>query len=156
MIRIVLAAAALTTLLPAAARAQDYPFMLMELDRAFARATAIKGIDGWVEFTADDAIFMPEGADIVRGKEAVRKFYAPMFARPGFALAWRPLEAFVAPSEDVGYTIGEWRSKGLDKTGKPYATQGKYKYLTIWKKQKDGSWKVAVDVGNSSPAAAAK
>jgi ketosteroid isomerase-like protein len=134
------------------AEAQDLRQTLMDVDRAFNKATSAKGIDGWVEFAADDAVFMPEGVDFVRGKEAVRKFYTPMFSRKGFSLTWEPIEAIVAASGDLGYTFGRWRSTSINAEGKPVTGQGKY--LTIWKKQKDGSWKAAVDVGNTTPAAA--
>jgi len=131
--------------------AQDLRATLMDVDRAFDKATAAKGIEGWVEFAADDAVFMPEGLDFVRGKEAVRKFYTPMFARKGFTLRWEPIEAVVAASGDLGYTLGRWKSTAINPEGKTVTGQGKY--LTIWKKQKDGSWKAAVDVGNTTPAA---
>ena len=141
----------LCTALPAAAFAQDLRATLMDVDRAFDRAAAAKGIDGWVEFAADDAVFMPEGVDFVRGKEAVRKFYTPMFSRKGFTLRWEPIEAVVSASGDLGYTLGRWKSTSISPEGKTVSGQGKY--LTIWKKQKDGSWKAAVDVGNTTPAA---
>lgn len=41
----------------------------------------------------------------------------------------------------------EFRSK--DKDGKAVVDHGKY--TSIWKKQKDGSWKVVLDMGNASP-----
>ena len=122
----------------------------METDRAFNRATAARGIDGWVEFAADDAAFMPEGVDFVRGKDAVRQAYAPMFARKGFSLTWEPIEAVVSASGDLGYTLGRWKSSAINPEGKTVTGQGKY--VTIWKKQKDGSWKAVVDIGNTGRA----
>jgi len=100
-----------------------------------------------VEFAADDAVFMPEGVDFVRGKEGVRKAYAPMFARKGFSLTWEPTEAVVSASGDLGYTLGRWTSRSINPEGKTVTGQGKY--LTIWRKQSNGSWRAAVDVGNS-------
>jgi ketosteroid isomerase-like protein len=41
-------------------------------------------------------------------------------------------------------------SSPTTKKGKPVTFYGKY--TSIWNKQKDGSWKVVVDMGNSSPA----
>jgi len=147
----ILASMMLYAAMPVVVSAQDLRTTLMDVDRAFDKATAAKGIEGWVEFAADDAVFMPEGLDFVRGKEAVRKFYTPMFARKGFTLRWEPIEAVVAASGDLGYTLGRWKSTAINPEGKTVTGQGKY--LTIWKKQKDGSWKAAVDVGNTTPAA---
>ena len=133
-------------------RAQDLRATLMETDRAFNRATQARGVDGWVEFAAEDAVFMPDAVDFVRGKDAVRTFYTPMFSRKGFSLTWEPIEAIVAASGDLGYTLGRWKVSSINAEGKPVTGQGKY--VTIWKKQKDGSWKAALDIGNTTPAGA--
>lgn len=95
---------------------------------------------------------MPDGVDFVRGRDAIRASYAEMFSRPGFSLTWEPIEAVVSASGDLGYTLGRWRSRSVHADGKTVTGQGKY--VTIWKKQKDGSWKAAVDIGNTTPAAA--
>jgi ketosteroid isomerase-like protein len=58
----------------------------------------------------------------------------------------------MAASGDLGYTFGNYVLKAKDKDGKPVVEYGKY--ATVWKKQKDGSWKVAMDMGNASPAPA--
>jgi ketosteroid isomerase-like protein len=60
----------------------------------------------------------------------------------------------MAASGDLGYTFGNYVLKAKDKDGKPVVEYGKY--ATVWKKQKDGSWKVVMDMGNSSPSANAK
>jgi len=59
-------------------------------------------------------------------------------------LSWKPVGADVAASGDLGYTWGNWKYQAPDTTY--YGN-----YFTAWKKQKDGSWKVALDGGNSSP-----
>jgi len=59
-------------------------------------------------------------------------------------LSWKPVGADVAAAGDLGYTWGNWKYKAPDTTY--YGN-----YFTAWKKQKDGSWKVALDGGNSSP-----
>ncbi len=143
----VLAVFALTTL-----TAQDLRATLMDVDRAFNLATQAKGIDGWVEYAAEDAVFMPDAVDFVRGRDAVRTFYTPMFSRKGFSLTWEPVEAIVAASGDLGYTLGRWKLSAIDPEGKPVTGQGKY--VTIWRKQRDGSWKAAVDIGNTTLAGA--
>jgi ketosteroid isomerase-like protein len=56
----------------------------------------------------------------------------------------------MSASGDMGYTFGTFVFKGQDKAGKPFTSSGKY--ASIWRKQKDGSWKVVMDMGNSGPA----
>ncbi|MGA8309112.1 MAG: nuclear transport factor 2 family protein, partial [Terriglobales bacterium] len=59
------------------------------------------------------------------------------------------VKAEMAASGDLGYTFGNYVLKSKDKDGHAVAHYGKY--ATVWKKQKDGSWKVVMDMGNSSP-----
>lgn len=59
-------------------------------------------------------------------------------------LSWQPVNAEVAQSSDIGYTWGNWKFVAKDTTY--YGN-----YFTAWKKQKDGSWKVTLDGGNSTP-----
>ena len=95
----------------------------------------------FLEFLADDSVvFQPGPMD---GKQAWSK-------RPekGIALTWRPLFAAMSRSADLGYTTGpaEWRKNKEDE--KPF---GYGQFISIWKKQTDGSWKVALDVGGEVP-----
>ena len=59
--------------------------------------------------------------------------------------------AFASAAGDLGYTLGTWQSTHYNEAGKGQVTTGKY--VTIWRKQADGSWKVVFDGGNpdSSP-----
>ena len=69
---------------------------------------------------------------------------------PDFSLTWAPVKADMAASGDMGYTYGNYELKSKDKDGQLVTHYGKY--ASIWKKQKDGSWKVVLDMGNSGPA----
>ncbi|HEX9704269.1 MAG TPA: nuclear transport factor 2 family protein [Gemmatimonadales bacterium] len=118
---------------------------LMEADRAFAAATARERVEGWVRFFAPDgAMFRPGG--LATGHTAVRERMTPAFADTSFTLSWEPTEAHVAASGDLGYTIGRYESRRRAATGGVTTATGSY--LTVWKKQPDGTWKVAADIGN--------
>jgi ketosteroid isomerase-like protein len=65
-------------------------------------------------------------------------------------LIWTPVGADISGSGDLGYTYGSYEFHSKDKDGKPSVEYGKY--TSIWKLQKDGSWKVVLDMGNASPA----
>lgn len=84
---------------------------------------------------------------LVVGPDAVRRFYAE---RGETSLAWHPVYASIAASRDLGFTVGEYISTVLGPSGA--AVQRFGKYLTVWKRQSDGSWKFLVDGGNSTPA----
>ena len=117
-------------------------FAIVEAERAFARAAATKGTrDAFLEFLADDGIIFQPGP--VNGKQ----FWQARAPRKGL-LSWQPIFADVSLAGDLGYTTGpyEFRPNGAD--DKPIAFG---QYFSIWKKQTDGSWKVALDRGTSNP-----
>ncbi|MGC1452130.1 MAG: nuclear transport factor 2 family protein, partial [Candidatus Sulfotelmatobacter sp.] len=64
-------------------------------------------------------------------------------------LTWTPVGADISGSGDLGYTYGNYEFHAKAKDGKPVVQYGKY--TSIWKQQKDGSWKVVLDMGNASP-----
>ena len=122
---------------------------LLEADRDFARATASERLEGWVRFFAENGAMFPAGRPVVRGHEAIRAFMGPAFETEGFLLQWEPLEANVSAGGDLGYTHGTFESRSLGADGDVTVTTGKY--LTVWRKQGDGSWKVEADIGNEDP-----
>jgi quercetin dioxygenase-like cupin family protein len=82
---------------------------------------------------------------IVTGSAAIRKAYTEMSSAPGFSLSWVPTKAEVSASGDLGYTTGayEMTMSGVSEKGK---------YVTAWKKQSDGAWKVTEDIFNADEA----
>lgn len=124
---------------------------LMEADRAFARATAERGVEGWVEyFAADGAMTRPGG--VIVGPDSIRAFMTPTFADTSFALTWEPERAVMGGAGDLGYTIGRWQTRGRNQQGQVMVRAGTY--LTVWRKQPDGSWKVEMDIGSPDGPAA--
>ena len=130
---------------PQATRAE-----IMEADRAFAKRTAEKGLDGWVETFAEDGAMFPAGRPMVRGKDAVRRLMAPAFQDKNFRLFWEPTQADVSASGELGYTTGRFERTVTGPDGAPVTTIGKY--ITIWKKQPDSTWKVVADMGTPDEA----
>lgn len=132
--------------------AKDQAKELLALDREFDAATSRSGSEAWVSYFADDGVMMPAGRDLVVGKPAVREYVTKSFSTPGFSLRWEPVDG--AASGDIGYTYGVWKAFNRGGDGKTSATYGKY--ATIWRRQPDRTWKIAVDIGNASPAPAPK
>jgi ketosteroid isomerase-like protein len=66
-----------------------------------------------------------------------------------YTLAWEPQNGEVAISGELGYTWGLFTLSWMEDDGLEKKSYGKY--LNIWKKSSSGSWKVVVDIGNSSP-----
>ena len=139
--------------LPSKANAEtDGSTSLRALEAEFMKATAERGFDGFMSYFADDASDLPNGGAIVTGKENIRKALGPW--GPDVSLTWSPVKAEMAASGELGYTFGNDVFKAKDKEGNLVVHYGKY--ATVWEKQKDGSWKVAMDMGNASPDSSAK
>jgi ketosteroid isomerase-like protein len=85
---------------------------------------------------------------LIVGPDEAREFYAMRGA--GTSLTWRPLYAWVTGSNDLGFTVGESIATGRGPSGA--AVQRFGKYLTVWRRQGDGTWKFVVEGGNSTPA----
>ena len=122
---------------------------LRQLEGEFMKAAAEHGSEGYMSYYADDAVEVPNGAAITQGKVNIAKTMGFLDEKDNH-LTWTPVGADMSASGDLGYTYGnyEFRSKGKD--GKPVVDRGNY--TSIWKKQKDGSWKVALDMGNMNAA----
>ena len=95
----------------------------------------------FLEFLSDDAIVFQPGP--TNGKKVWN-------ARPegGLWLTWQPVFAAMSRSADLGYTTGPSERRRNKEDEKP---SGYGQYISIWRKQKDGAWKVALDVGHENP-----
>lgn len=121
---------------------------LMAADRAFANETAERGLDGWMAYMAESAVMLP-GPQPVRGFSNVREFMLPALESENFSLAWEPTEAEVSADGNLGYTFGRYERKVTLEDGEEQSVTGNY--VTIWRRQADGRWKVVFDMGNDDP-----
>jgi ketosteroid isomerase-like protein len=122
--------------------------ILLRLEADFMKAAAERGSQGYMSYYAEDAAELPNGADMFRGKESIAKTMDFLDDKNNH-LTWKPADADMAASGDLGYTYGTFEFRSKDKEGNPSVEYGKY--VSIEKKQKDGSWRVVMDMGNSSP-----
>jgi ketosteroid isomerase-like protein len=120
---------------------------LIESERAFSRLSVQKGVRySFTEFFADEGLnFTPAPVNL---QESFRKRPAPTGPQP-FTLSWEPVFADVSEAGDLGYTTGPFIS--VDNNGKRPPQHGYY--FSVWKKQNDGSWKVLLDAGITTPGA---
>lgn len=119
--------------------------LLRQLEANFASDVAKNGHAAFLNYFAEDGVEVVDGGGF-DNKDAMRK--QPPWP-DGTSLTWTPIKAEMSASGDLGYTYGNYIYTVKNKEGKLVANYGKY--TSIWRKQKDGQWKVVVDVGNSSP-----
>ena len=118
---------------------------LLDLDMAFMQDVARGGGEAWASYFAEDGR-MFTGDGWVVGRDAIREHMTAVFSDTTLALRWKPDMSEVAVRGDMGYTIGTYRLTSAGESGAPVDMSGTY--LTIWRKESDGTWKVAVDIGN--------
>ncbi|HXJ85619.1 MAG TPA: DUF4440 domain-containing protein [Candidatus Binatia bacterium] len=124
------------------------PETLKQLEAEFMKAAAEKGSQGYMSYYADDAVEVPNGAPLIAGKLEIAKGMGFLDNKDN-RLEWTPVGADISASGDLGYTYGNYQFHSKDKEGNPQVQYGKY--TSIWKLQKDGGWKVILDMGNTSP-----
>src|SRR5262245_37117019 len=119
---------------------------MVKTEQAFSKAAADKNTrDAFMEFIADDGLLFRPGA--VNGKKWMIEHPVPPSDKKPL-LAWQPAFAGMAAAGDLGFTTGPWEFKGDIKDEKP---AGYGHFVTLWKKQADGSWRFVVDLGISHP-----
>ncbi len=121
--------------------------VLMQADRDFAKATAERRLEGWVGYFAEDGVSLANQPAV--GREAIRATFKPLFDNASFRLEWAPVKAGILPSGTVGYTEGRATSYRTGPKGETLVQHSSY--VTVWKKQADGSWKVVFDTGAPDP-----
>jgi ketosteroid isomerase-like protein len=145
-IAILLLAAAGLLSVQAAEPPVDEREILLQLDRAFDRATADKGVEGWVACFAENGSLLPEAGPPITGPEAIREAMEPLLSDPENSLRWQPTRAEILIPGVLGYTVGRFQRRTRNPEGQKLLLEGSY--CTIWRKQADGSWKIVLDTGS--------
>jgi uncharacterized protein (TIGR02246 family) len=104
-------------------------------------------------FYTDDVVGMSVDVPVVQGKENMQKYFETMMKEKP-ELSWTPVKVEVARSGDLAYSWGKGKVSMKDKKGK--VTETTDKYVSVWKKQADGGWKIAVDTMIPDPPVAKK
>jgi ketosteroid isomerase-like protein len=128
---------------------------LRAADQQWLKYFQARDLDRSLAMCEGDASFLGQNSPAAQGKSDLSSAFSGLFALPNFKISWTPNKVEVAKSGDLGFTSGTYEDSFTDASGKPMPDNGKY--VTIWRKQKDGSWKVMLDIYNTSlPDAGAK
>jgi ketosteroid isomerase-like protein len=124
--------------------------LLMELEGRFAKSVAAGGGKAFATWFADDAVTLNNGRPAVLGRAGIAA--QAQWDPKTYQLTWAPQGAQMGPSNDMGFTWGHYEGHSNDKNGQPVVISGRY--ITVWKKIADGSWKVALDASSDEPPSA--
>jgi ketosteroid isomerase-like protein len=123
---------------------------LRDLDDQWSAAAGAKDLEKIVSFYSNDAVVMPPNAPRATTKEAIRTIWKDLVTDA--SISWKTKEVEVAQSGDLAFSSGTYEVTLNDPTGTPVRDRGKY--LEVWKKQADGTWKCVMDMWNSDLRAA--
>jgi ketosteroid isomerase-like protein len=115
---------------------------LMNTDKAFSSLSEEKGMKAaFIEYIDSNGVLLKPDHLPIAGANAID--YLIQQNDTAFTLTWQPHNAVVAKSGDIGYTYGIYSFQPKLTDTILYGT-----YVSIWKKQSDGSWKFVLDSGN--------
>lgn len=118
---------------------------LLQADIDFSELSRQSGAPAaFTAFLTEDALGLPAG-----GQPTFYRDSLVAGLSDDYTLVWEPQRAEVAASGDMGWTWGRYQVHVTGSDGTETVAHGKY--LNVWMKQADGSWKVVADVGNSNP-----
>ncbi|HEY3042665.1 MAG TPA: DUF4440 domain-containing protein [Vicinamibacterales bacterium] len=123
---------------------------IMKADSDFNRAVADRDLKRFLSFVGEPATFNGGTPGEIHGRDAIAKEWASYFQPDGPRLTWKPTKAEILGHGDLGYTVGAWELRAPPAGGQGAAngvTRGNY--LTVWKKQADGAWRIVFDTGSS-------
>ena len=136
------------------------PQVDVEAERAAIRGVLAQRVQAWndkdvervLSFNTKDSSWFPPNAPIASGQEAMRALFPHMVESPGFAVSAETTAVEVSRAGDLAYSPGIYEITVNDPEGNPVTTVGKW--VSVWKKQADGSWKVVAHIWNlDGPAA---
>jgi len=108
-----------------------------------------KDVDKLLAHYTDDAVLMSPGSSSAQGKDAIRSALQQMVGDSNLALQFEASRVEVAKSGDMAYTQGSYTITVTNPaTKKPITDKGSY--VTVYKKQPDGSWRAVSDIASSA------
>ena len=115
---------------------------MVEAERSFARMSVTDGVkEAFVENLSEDAIIFRPGP--VKGRPVWQQ-RKPL----ALVIRWEPEYVDIAASGDFGYSTGPAEYFSAKALTPPI---GYGYFISIWKKQSDRTWRVALDIGTEAP-----
>lgn len=116
---------------------------ITKTEKKFEKIVSQKGLaEGFYQFADSNATIKREHDTLITGRDNIKNYYSnPKFKNT--TVTWEPDFVGVANEGDLAYTYGNFIWITKDSIGKEQVFKGVFH--TVWKKQKDGSWKYVWD-----------
>jgi ketosteroid isomerase-like protein len=120
----------------------DEKIKMMDADKAFSKLSAEKGMKtAFMEYIDSNGVLLRPNQLPIIGANAID--YLSQQDDKEYTLIWEPQGGTIAQSGELGYTYGVYKMKPKSVDTTLFGT-----YVSIWKKQDDGSWRFVLDSGN--------
>jgi len=119
-----------------------------QADIDFCRAVQQRGVEGWMSFFKDSAVVGGPSDPPLKGKDEIRGFFTKVFARENLDFQWVPIAGEIFPAGNLGYTSGRAHQSYTENGVRRERTS---RYVTVWQKQSDNTWRVIADFGAPDP-----
>ena len=132
---------------PAVAHRESDVNLLRKAQEAAIEAFVSRNADHMVSAYSADASLMFTNSPILQGQDLKTTIRA-LAADPNFSIQFTTDRVEVAKSGEIGYTRGTYTMTMSDRDTKKVLRE-KGKYVTIYSRQADGSWKMMEDINNA-------
>ncbi len=120
----------------------DEKIKMMDADKAFSKLSEDEGMkSAFMEYIDSNGVLLRPNQLPIVGANAID--YLSMQLDTEYTLVWEPKGVGIAQSGDLGYTYGVYKMQPKTIDSIMYGT-----YVSIWKKQNDGSWRFVLNSGN--------
>ena len=122
---------------------------LKDVETQWNQDYVAKDPDKLVGHYADDAVLIAPGGPATIGKDAIRSALKQMVSDPTMTLKFQASKVDAASSGDMGYTQGSYTLTLTDPVSKQLINDHG-SYVTVYRKQADGTWKAVSDIASSA------
>lgn len=124
---------------------------IRDIESGWVKEAAAKDLEKSAGHYSDDAILMLPGAPPAKGKDAIKAAWKGMLDDPNLKLNFSADRVEMSAGGDLATTRGSYSMTVTNpKTKKPVDDKGSY--MTVYKKQADGTWRVIEDMTSSEVA----
>jgi ketosteroid isomerase-like protein len=116
---------------------------IVKAEKDFEKLVAEKGLaEGFYQFADSNAVIKREHDTLIIGKDNIKTYYSNI-KYLNKKVTWSPDAVTVSDGGDMASSYGKYVWSSTDDSGKTQVLKGVFH--TVWKKQKDGSWKYIWD-----------
>ena len=115
-------------------------------EQAFARSVREHDATTFRTFLADDAVFDANTAHPTRGPAAIAAAWAPIIAGKALQLDWQPAHVALSADDRLALSSGPYVLTTHGEDGQAHTTIGRFS--TVWRRGRDGAWRVQFDGGD--------